>query len=98
MKQKYIVVCGTREEFNKFIREKALEMFGAGNDSISLSDFIYASGDNLRGISNPRGFFIGTWRERPDAPNILLSLRMASHTPNLVLEKLWVETIDRNDV
>ena len=91
---KYFVVAGTREEFNKFIKEKALEMFGAGNTSVSLSDFVYANVDNLKGISDPRGFFIGTWRERLDALNILLILRMASHTQNPVLEALWKEMND----
>jgi hypothetical protein len=94
MNQKYIVVAGNYDQFRDFKIKKMTELWNSGMQ-VQQTDFVYADGDNLRGISNPRGFFIGTWRERLDAMNILLMLRMASHTQNPVLETLWRDMNDR---
>lgn len=88
---KYYVVAGTRAEYNEFIKRKTIELYDSGIVDISLSHFVYADISNLKGISNPRGFFIGTWKERHDIVNIVLQLRMVTHIINPALEMLWEE-------
>jgi hypothetical protein len=88
---KYFVVAGTRQEFNNFIRQKAMELFGAGQTHISLSDFIYVTEDSIRGHSEPHGWFIGTWRNRSDIKEILFLLRIAQRGENEALTKIHEE-------
>lgn len=74
---KYYVICGTRQEFNEFIQKKALELFGQGYTSVSLSNFVYVnSTDQLKGISNPHGWFVGSWKDRNNIYEIMHELRI----------------------
>lgn len=74
-KEKYFVICGNRNEFNKFIVKKTDELWNQGNTDITMSHFVYVSGvDTIRGYSNPSGFFIGTWYMRDDIRDILAVL------------------------
>lgn len=71
-KEKYFVVCGSREQFNVFVKRKTDELWNKGHTSITFSHFVYVSGvDQIRGNSNPSGFFIGTWYMRDDIRDIL---------------------------
>jgi hypothetical protein len=73
---KYYVICGTVFEFNEFMQRKALELFGQGDTSISLSHFVYVnSSDQLKGLVDPHGWFVGTWRDRSNIHEILHVLR-----------------------
>ena len=85
---KYIVVAGTRAEYEKFILKKAKDMFAVGQTSVSFSDFVYATADSIRGYSDPHGWFVGSWRNREDIKEILMLLRVAQRTPNDALEKI----------
>ena len=92
MNGKYYVVCGNRNEFNEFIKRKAFELFGQGNTSISLSQFVHVdSVDKIRGIHEPTGWFYGTWRERSDIKNILKVLMVCSTTKNDMINDLYWE-------
>lgn len=76
MTGKYFVICGTRQEFNEFIQSKALDLFGQGDTSVSLSQFVYVnSSDQLVGRVDPHGWFIGSWRDRSNIHEILHVLR-----------------------
>ena len=76
MSEKYYVICGTRQEYNVFIQKKALELFNQGDTSVSLSDFIYVnSSDQLKGLVDPHGWFVGTWRYRSNIFQIVHELR-----------------------
>jgi hypothetical protein len=74
MNEKYFVIAGYRDQYLNFMKKKSEELWNQGNTSISLSHFIYATVDNIRGIRNPSGWFIGTWYERDDAYDILYAL------------------------
>lgn len=84
MKRQYIV-AGNYDQFHQWIRERGL----------NSSEWVYVSNENtIRGVRNPGGRLIGTWYERKDAFDILVSLRAASDKVNKNLEKallLWVE-------
>jgi len=56
---KLFVVAGNYEEFQDFVIKKRMKGFSY--------DFVYiANADELRGMSTIRGFYIGTYRDRPD--------------------------------
>lgn len=77
MNDKYYVIAGTYDQYNAFIRKKAQEMWDKGSN-VSLSHFIYVDGSQtLKGISNPNGFFVGTWYNRPEMPDIFMQLALA---------------------
>ena len=60
---KLFVVAGNYQEFQDFVIRKRMKGF--------TYDFVYiANADELRGMSTIRGFYIGTYRDRPDWPEI----------------------------
>jgi len=60
---KLFVVAGNYQEFQDFVIRKRIKGF--------TYDFVYiANADELRGMSTIRGFYIGTYRDRPDWPEI----------------------------
>jgi hypothetical protein len=99
MNDKYYVIAGSHEEYKAFILRKAMEMTIDGNTSISLSDFVYVSGpETLRGLRNPRGFFVGTWQKKSDIKDILLTLLHQTDvgsTARGVLSRLCTENLSQ---
>ena len=60
---KYFVICGNHQEFIHYTVRKLPE---------ERADFTYVNGpDALRGSTNPKGFFYGSWRERSDILEIV---------------------------
>jgi len=91
MKRNY-VVAGNYDQYCQWIKERGL----------SSSDWVYVfDTNNIRGVRNPGGRFIGTWYEREDAMDILVALRVASDKVNENLEKalvMWIESQDEKSV
>lgn len=80
MKQRVFVISGNHEQFADYVRDKPLN----GNKKyVYVADVIY-----LRGIVNPHGVFIGTWRNRADILEIIDQLRISSSNHNPVLDRL----------
>lgn len=78
MESKYYVVCGTRAEFDRFIRKKMADLYTPTNN-LTLSHFVYVdSVDRIRGVSNPTGWFYGTWYMKVDIREILAVLLSCS--------------------
>lgn len=62
-KMKLFVVAGNYQEFQDFVIKKRMKGFSY--------DFVYISGaEMLKGMTTIRGFYIGTYREREDWPQI----------------------------
>jgi len=60
---KLFVVAGNYQEFQDFVIRKRMKGF--------TYDFVYVSGaEMLRGMTTIRGFYIGTYRDRSDWPEI----------------------------
>lgn len=92
MQGKYYVIAGNAIQGRDFTRRKALEMWNSGLTSISLSNFVYVFDVTvLRGVSDPHGFFIGTWRERKDIKEILYLLKVATHDRELIKKFMALE-------
>lgn len=60
---KFFVVAGNYQEFQDFVIRKRMKGFSY--------DFVYVSTpEMLRGMTTIRGFYIGTYREREDWPQM----------------------------
>lgn len=78
MSDKYFVIAGTRSEYMEFVQKKMDECYKFGQTSITFSHFVYVdSADNLRGYSNPKGWFVGSWREKKGINEIIVQLTLA---------------------
>lgn len=79
---RYFVIAGNANQANEFIKRKALELFNAGDIDISLSHFSYVSTpDTLRGHSEVHGWFVGTYRDRPDIEELCTMIRIINKVP-----------------
>lgn len=84
MNGKYYVIAGNALQAKEFIKRKALEMWNNGDTFISLSNFVYVADVlTLKGVSEPHGFFVGTWRERKDIMGILYQLMITTEDKEL---------------
>lgn len=86
------VVAGNQEQAYQYINRKIEERVRNGEEISKINDYSYVRDvDTLRGVSNPKGVFIGTWRERKDIKDIVQQLMMTQthHNPSLV--KIWKE-------
>lgn len=89
---KIFVIAGDDKEAFKWMAEDSLRRWCKGATSASLSEYIICRGVlNIQGCRNPHGFFIGTWRDRPDIKDIIMALMMATDETNLKLRKIWNE-------
>ena len=62
------IIAGTFDQAKQWLREKEYYM----GFSYRPQDFrIIAEADQLRGLENPHGVFIGTWYQRKDIRKIL---------------------------
>lgn len=86
------VVAGTEPQAYEYINRKLEERLRNGEEVSKVDDYKYVHGpDVLRGVRDPRGVFIGTWRERKDIKEIVETLLMQSVHVNPTLGKIWKE-------
>lgn len=88
MSNKYFVIAGNRSEYMEFVHKKVNELIHS--TTISFSDFVYVdNADSLRGYSDPRGWFVGSWREKRGINEIIVQLSLAKR--GFVLEPEFEE-------
>jgi len=86
---KTIVIAGNYNQGLNWAESDCKKRWANGNTSISLSEYIIVSNANqLRGIQDPHGVFVGTWREREDIEEIVETLFMQSIHVNRELERI----------
>jgi hypothetical protein len=67
MDRKY-VVAGNHTQYKMWLHQKGF----------NPHEYVYVSTtDTLRGVSNPHGFFVGTYEDRPDINGIKLQIKLA---------------------
>lgn len=72
MHGKYYVIAGNNNQYLDFAKKKVEYAWYSGNTRTSLSDYVYVSRpDQLRGILNPKGYFVGTWYDNDHIREIL---------------------------
>jgi hypothetical protein len=91
MSDKIYVIPGNHAEGARYAREHCMKRYDAGDTSASLSDYVvveYGQVDKLRGLRNPHGVFIGTWRERKDLHDICIQLNLSHDFQNAAIQKI----------
>jgi len=87
---KTYVIAGTKTEAQFWINKNYQERVAIGDQQVSTSDYVYVSrAEDLLGIANPHGVFVGNWLGRPDIFEIVQRLMMNSIHPNAALEKIY---------
>lgn len=72
---KIFVIAGNRQQADQWIKTNLEKRSKSGSTTLSWSDYVVVSDVNkLRGIQDPHGVFIGTWRERLDTYEIVQTL------------------------
>lgn len=86
------VVAGNQEQAYQYINRKIEERVRNGEEVSKISDYCYVRDViTLRGVSNPHGVFVGTWRERKDIKDIVQQLMVSQTHVNATLIKIWKE-------
>ena len=86
---KTYVIAGTNQEAQYWIKQDLDKIHSSKPSSRSMSDYVYVSkAEDLRGIKDPHGVFIGNWMGRPDILDIVEQLIMCSRQPNAALGKI----------
>lgn len=92
MSEKIFIIAGNFQQAAEFRKKKAKELWDAGKD-ISLSHFVIVDGpESFRGFSDVHGFFVGTFRERPDIKDIVREIRRINLLPasTMVIPNMYV--------
>lgn len=80
---KWFVIAGNNNQYLNFVKEKVTAGWPI-DTSLSMSNFHYVDHpDKLRGFANPRGYFVGTWRERKDIKDIVSILAYSYTTEKM---------------
>ena len=88
------VVAGTADEAYNYINRKIEERISNGEKVSSINEYGYVHNVNVvRGVRNPTGVFIGTWKKRKDIFDIVSVLRSAQDVPNKALRKVWQDLV-----
>lgn len=83
------VIAGDQHQASHWIKNHMDTRVRAGINPVSKSDYVYvASPEYLRGVRDPHGVFIGTWRKRKDIVEIVEALFMACTHVNRGLQRI----------
>ena len=86
---KTFVIAGTYHEANYWIINDLGKKYPS-NTSLTMSHYVYVSkADDLRGVRDPHGVFVGNWLGRPDIFEIVEALMLASVHVNPALGKIY---------
>jgi hypothetical protein len=92
---KTYVIAGTNYEANYWISVDLGKKY-LFNTSLNMSDYIIVSSpDQLMGMRDPTGIFVGTWRERKDIFELLnrLLVNMIDPIKHKIIQDLLVQHI-----
>ena len=92
---KTLVIAGTEHEANYWIIQDLGKKYPS-NTSLSMSDYsIVHNQDQLRGMRDPKGVFVGTWKQRKDIFEILnmLLVNMTILSKRTIIQDLLVQHI-----
>ena len=93
---KKLVIAGNKFEAVTWIHADLDKIYATKPSTKSMSDYIIVSNpDQLRGMRDPKGIFIGTWKQREDILEILSTLlvNMTEPSKHKIIQNLLVEHI-----
>lgn len=86
------VIAGNREQANAWIKNDLTKRQNAGETTLSWSDYVIVNDPiKVRGVRDPQGVFIGTWKDRIDIEEIVDNLFMSCSKVNKGLEYIREE-------
>lgn len=87
---KTYVIAGTYHEAQVWIKQDLDKIHSSKPSMKSMSDYVYISkAEDLIGIKDPHGVFVGNWMGRPDIYEIVQRLMINSINPNPALGKIY---------
>ena len=92
---KVLVIAGNANEAKYWVINDLGKKYPT-NTSLSMSDYIIVTNpDQLRGMRDPTGIFVGTWRERADIFELLnmLLVQMTDPVKHKIIQDLLVQHI-----
>jgi hypothetical protein len=92
---KVLVIAGNANEAKYWVINDLGKKYPS-NTSLSMSDYIIVTNpDQLRGMRDPAGIFVGTWKQRPDIFELLnmLLVNMIEPSKHKIIQDLLVEHI-----
>ena len=90
---KQLVIAGSYEQAQLWIQNDLAKRSAAGETTFNLSEYsIVHNQDQLRGMRDPKGIFVGSWRERKDIFEILnmLLVNMTIPSKKAIIQDLLV--------
>ena len=84
-KEHIYIVSGTYEEYKQYRQKKFNEFLDQPptQEFVEFPEYHYIQHvGNLLGLVNPKGFYIGTYKDRPDLPEIELAVKIAKSKRN----------------
>lgn len=87
------VIAGNEPEAYEYINRKLQERISNGDTKIDDYKYVHDA-LVIRGIENPHGVFIGTWRQRKDIKDIVSILMTSTRAKNETLNGIWIEIND----
>jgi hypothetical protein len=89
---KKFVVAGNHVQAEDWIKKDLEKRAMRGETTLSRSEYVFVDdASRLKGIKDPRGVFIGTWRDRWDIREVVETLLTQSIHVNPTLGKIWGE-------
>jgi len=84
MNEKIFIVAGNYQQYKDWVKRNIDRIYQADpSRSISLSNFVYVSvPDIFSGHRNVHGYFVGTFRDRPDIKEIVWRIRRINNVPS----------------
>ena len=94
---KTLVIAGNANEAKYWIIQDLGKKYPS-NTSLNMSDYVIInSPDQLRGMKDPTGIFVGTWKQRTDIFELLnmLLVQMTDPIKHKIIQDLLVEHITK---
>ena len=86
---KKLVIAGTYEQAQLWIKNDLTKRAVAGETTLSLSEYtVVHNREQLLGLRDPHGVFVGTWKNRADINDIIDVLYSRTKSKNYSLDKI----------
>jgi hypothetical protein len=84
-----LVIAGNFSEATSWVMKECARRIAAGEQSVCMSQYSYINNSlMIRGLRDPSGVFVGTWRDRSDIREIVRNLHYACTIVNPALENI----------
>ena len=96
---KTLVIAGTYEQAQLWIKNDLAKRSVLGETTLSQSEYIVVHNvDQLLGLRDPHGVFVGTWKTRADINEIVDVLYARTKSKNHSLEKVYHELTKQDEL